>query len=320
VEHTNLDTTGPEACRPKSFAEVRSASTDPLPSDDDVAFYQQHGWFATARVLDDRLLDEALEGLRQHWAGHRDAELPGGGERFADWMPGAGEGTRNNEYLSLQNHRVRKLALSPIIGAIAGRLTGSSAIRLFDDQMVFKPGGQKDSAVGWHVDGDYWLTCSSQQMLTAWIPLHDCPDEMGPLVILDRSHAWSHQIERSRLSFRQQDMDGFAGRVRELGYEFTPVMMNLRRGQISFHHCRAIHGSYPNRGESPRIALAVHLQDADNNYRPSIKPDGRPVILFNDMICLRTDSGMPDYSDDAVFPLLWQAPDDMSKSLKSKLL
>jgi hypothetical protein len=298
-----------ESRRPKSFAEVIAASTPILPSAEDVAFYRDHGWFVTPKVLEDNLLDEASEGLRQHWAGHRDVLLFGGGERFADWMPGAGEGTRNNEYLSLQNYRVRKLALSPILGAIAACLTGSSTIRLFDDQMVFKPGGQKDSAVGWHVDGDYWQTCSSQKMLTAWIPLQDCPEEMGPLVVLDGSHRWSHQVDCSTLAFRQQDMNGLAGRVLELGYEFTPIMMNLRRGQISFHHCRAIHGSYPNSSDSPRTALAVHLQDRDNKYRAAIRTDGRPVVLFNDLICQRTQSGIPDYADQTVFPLLWQAPD-----------
>lgn len=271
----------------------------------EVDFYREHGWLVTSPVLDGAALDDARRGLDQHWAGHRDRVLPGAGQYYADWMPGDGDGTRNNEYLSLQNDLVSQLAWSPVIGEIAAGATGSSEIRLFDDQIVYKPGSQADAVVGWHVDGDYWGTCSSREMLTAWIPLHDCPAEYGPLVVLDGSHKWSHLLERSTLSFHRKDMEGLAKAVNDLGFEFKPVTIELKRGQFSLHHCRTIHGSYPNRSAHPRIALAVHLQDGSNRYRPSVRPDGRPVELFNDRICRRDAQGLPDYQDEAVFPRLW---------------
>lgn len=271
----------------------------------EVDFYQEHGWLATPAVLDDAAIEGALRGIEEHWAGHRDYRIEGVGEHCADWMPGDGEGTRNNEYISLQNERIRQLAWSPVIGEIAATASRAAEIRLFDDQVVYKPGGQTEAVVGWHVDGDYWGTCSSQEMLTAWIPLHDCPAELGPLVVLDGSHRWSHLLERSALSFHRKDMEGLARVVNDLGFEFKPVTMELKRGQFSLHHCRAIHGSYPNRSDRPRIALAVHLQDGANRYRPARRPDGRTVELFNDRICKRTETGEPDYQDESVFPRLW---------------
>lgn len=272
-----------------------------------VAFYQEHGWLVTSEVLDESLLDNAERGLQQHWAGHRDRILPGAGKRFADWMPGDGDGTRNNEYLSLQNRLVSDLAWSPVIGAIAAAAADVDGVRLFDDQMVYKPGGQTESVVGWHIDGDYWQTCSSQKMLTAWIPLHECPEESGPLVVLDGSHLWSHELDRSALSFHSKDMEGLARHVEGLGHEFKPVVLEMKRGQFSLHHCRTIHGSYPNRSPRPRIALAVHMQDGDNSYRQATRADGRPVQLYNDVISRRTADGQPDYHDDSVFPLLWSS-------------
>ena len=271
----------------------------------DAAFYQEHGWVTTPTVLDDALIDEALAGLDQHWTGHRDRVLPGAGKHFADWMPGDGEGTRNNEYLSLQNRKVSRLAWSPTVGAIAAAAADTSEIRLFDDQIVNKPGGQTNAVVGWHVDGDYWGTCSSKNMLTAWIPLHDCPEETGPLVVLDGSHRWSHKVDRSILSFHSTDMDLLLRHVEGLGLEFKPVTISLQRGQFSLHHCLAIHGSYANRSDRSRVALAVHLQDGANQYQPATKPDGRPVQLYNDMICAKNAAGEPDYSDASVFPTLW---------------
>jgi hypothetical protein len=273
-------------------------------------FYEQHGWFLAPPVLDDILLEQVRLGLEAHWSGHRDWALPGARTQFADWMPGDGDGTRNNEYLSLQNAVVRKLAWAAEVGRVACEVAGLSSVRLFDDQTVFKPAGQTAATVGWHVDGDYWQTCSSRQMLTAWIPLHDCPEEMGPLVVLDGSHLWSHLIDRSALSFHQRDMKELEGYVTSLGFEFKPVIMAMRRGQFSLHHCRVIHGSYPNRSAMPRIALAVHMQDGGNRYCPAFRKDGRPIQLFNDTICRRGEDGIPDYSDSDVFPELWHVNED----------
>jgi hypothetical protein len=276
-----------------------------LPSEDDVKFYKEHGWFLTPKILPDSLIDEAIAGLEQHWSGHRDSRLQVN-EGYVDWMPGDGDGTRNNEYISLQNRRVRKLAWHPIIGMIAARLAGSETIRLFDDQIVCKPPSQMRSSVGWHVDGDYWGTCSSQELLTAWIPFHDCPEELGPLAVIDGSHKWSHEIDRNKFSFHSQDMSSLARLVEESGRNFVCKLMSMKRGQLSFHHSRTIHGSFPNRGNRSRMALALHLQDGSNRYQPCVRADGRPVHLFNDSICRKDGNGLPDYTDDGVFPALFQ--------------
>jgi len=277
-----------------------------LPSEEDVNFYRKHGWLITPKILADELIEEGMAGLEQHWSGHRDKQLPVN-EGYVDWMPGDGDGTRNNEYISLQNRRVQKLAWHPLIGEIAARLAGSDTIRLFDDQIVCKPPSQTRSSVGWHVDGDYWGTCSSYQLLTAWIPFHDCPEELGPLAVIDGSHEWSHEIDRKKLSFHSQDMNSLARLVEETGRRFICKPLSMGRGQMSFHHCRTIHGSFPNRSSQPRIALALHMQDGSNRYRSYVRADGRPVQLFNDRICRKDLDELPDYSDDAVFPVLYRS-------------
>ncbi len=275
-----------------------------LPTAADVEFYREHGWFVTGKVLPDLLISEVLRGIEEHWSGKRDQLLPVR-EGYADWMPGDGAGTRNNEYVSLQNRRVRQLAWNPIIGSFAAKLAGAAGIRLFDDQIVAKAPSKENSAVGWHVDGDYWGTCTSSDMLTAWIPLHDCPEELGPLAVIDGSHKWSHEVDRSILSFHSQDMSALQQVVEAHGHKLEVKALAMKRGQMSFHHARTIHGSFPNRGDRPRMALAIHMQDDANHYRPATRSDGRPVQLFNDLICSKDESGLPNYSDPDVFPLLW---------------
>ncbi len=287
--------------------------TNLLPSDEDVEFYREHGWFVSPKVLPDELIEQALTGIEEHWSGHRDDVLPLS-KGYVDWMPGDGEGTRNNEYISLQNSRVRKLAWSPIVGGIAAKLAEAEAVRLFDDQIVCKPPSKASSTVGWHVDGDYWGTCSSSNLLTAWIPLHDCPEELGPLAVIDGSQKWSHQLDRSALSFHSQDMEALEQAAQAKGHQLTVRLLAMKRGQMSFHHARTIHGSFPNRGERSRMALAVHMQDASNSYQTAFRHDGRPLQLFNDLICGKDEAGLPNYSDDAVFPVLWSDSDRGKRS------
>ena len=80
--------------------------------------------------------------------------------------------------------------------------------------------------------------------------------------------------------------------------------MILEKGQVSFHHCLTIHGSYPNRGEQPRIAFALYLQDYNNRYQV-YRNQGKQVHHFLDNMCRKLANGNPDYSDPEIFPTLW---------------
>jgi hypothetical protein len=276
-----------------------------LPSDEDVAFYRAHGWYRSRRVLPDELLDRALIGIRRHFAGERDRVLPPT-SGFSDWKPGDGAAVRNAEVVALQNADVQALAFHPILGALAARLTGSPAIRYFADTLVDKPGTAPDgeSVVGWHADRAYWGTCTSDSLLTMWIPFQDCTVEMGPLLYIDGSHRWP-DTEQLR-TFRCKDLGELERTFPQYGPSLQ-VPMTLRRGELSVHHCRLIHGSGPNTSGVPRLAFAVHLQDAGNRYRLHRNERGIPWHIFLDDLAAKLPDGTPDYSDPAVFPTLWEA-------------
>ena len=48
-------------------------------------------------------------------------------------------------------------------------------------------------------------------MLTAWIPLHDCPVEMGPVIYIDGSHRWPDTAGSMR-HFNSPDLDSLEAR------------------------------------------------------------------------------------------------------------
>jgi hypothetical protein len=273
-----------------------------LPTEEDILFYQNHGWFITPKVIPDQMIDQAIEAMHRYHLGERDHHLTPVG--FTDWQPGDGSVVRNNEFVSLQSWALREFALQPIIGSIAAKLTRSAEIRLLDDQLVYKPPSNNiKTAVGWHADAAYWSTCSSHRLLTAWIPFQDCDLDLGPLVVLDKSHHWQG-TEQARY-FNQPDLSIHEAKWQQEQKEIIKIPMTLRKGQLSFHHCWAIHGSYPNRGNQPRAALALHLQDGDNHYRPFWNASGEPVHIFDEQVCQSLPNGDPDFSDPKAFPTLW---------------
>lgn len=286
------------------MSEVSSIDSPWLSMDEDIQHYEQRGWFVCPKILPDELLDATRRAIEAHHSGHRDHTLPIE-NGFSDWRPGDGNGVRNNEFCSLQNYGVRTLVLQPILGAIAARLARSPAIRLFDDQAVYKPPNSEagQTAVGWHTDHSYWSTCSSNRMLTAWIPLHDSDANNGTLNVVDGSHRWP-ESDHVR-GFNDPDLEQLA---RRLGREIPKqaiVPLRLRKGQVSFHHMRTLHASGPNTSASGRFAVAVHLQDDANHYRACSVSDGTPIVLPHDRLCRRGPDGLPDYADPAVFPTLW---------------
>lgn len=275
-----------------------------LPTEEDIVHYEEHGWYISEKIIPDELIDEAIVAAEKYHYGERDSVLPVK-TGYSDWHPGDGEGIRNNEFVSLQSRQLRLIALQPIIGAIAARLARTRQVRLLDDQLVYKPPGhvKTETVVGWHADRAYWATCSSHNLLTAWMPFHDCDETRGPLVVLDGSHQWPG-TQDTRF-FNQQNLATLEEYFHQEGREVIRVPMVLKKGQVSFHHCWTIHGSYPNQSDLFRLALAVHLQDKSNHYQPCWNSKGELIQVFDEVLCQKLSDGTPDFSDPAVFPIIW---------------
>lgn len=280
-----------------------------LPTEDDICFYEEHGWYISPPIIPETVIDRAISGSQDFYRGVRDGVIPQD-TGYSNWQPKDGDIVRNNEFVSLQKTELRELALQPVIGAIAARLARTSEIRILDDQLVYKPPMKSDqkikSAVGWHSDRAYWSTCSSDQLLTAWIPFHDCDEARGPLVVLDKSHRWSGL--QSMRHFNNPDLANLTDQFQREGKQVVKIPMTLKKGQVSFHHCWTIHGSYPNRSQYHRQALAVHLQDRDNHYRPYLNSQGKEIHIFDEQLCRKLPNGDPDFSDPEIFPVVWTAP------------
>jgi hypothetical protein len=272
--------------------------TSVLPGPDDIAAYREHGFWISPIIVPEAVLDAAERGMKRFFAGVRDADQPDVG----GWTPADGPGLRKNDYSSLVVRELAELVRYPTIAGCAARLSGSVTIRLWHDQLLYKPVDTDgvSANVGWHTDRQYWLSCDSAEMLTAWVAFHDVDEAGGSVSFLDGSHRWNVD----GLDFFSQDLDRLAGHIADQGFTARVRPTTMRRGQVSFHHCRTVHGSGPNHGTTPRRSLAIHLQPGDNRWRRHVGPDGQEVRHGNDQLVRRVD-GSPDYTDPRICPQLW---------------
>lgn len=274
-------------------------------TDEDRTFYDEHGWWVSGRILPDALLDELSYAVDRYALEERDRALPVA--LLPHWSGNVEEGVRQADYLSLQLDAVMDFVVRAPLPEIAAALCGTKVIRLFHDQLVWKDpsASPPQGGVGWHTDKAYWRSCTSERMLTAWIPLQDTSAEMGTLAVWDGSHHWTDTDDLH--TFDHADLSGLAKRVRAGHPNARIRVLPLSRGQVSFHHCRLVHGSYPNRSEIARIALAVHYQDGDNRHA-AVTSDRSDAVHLNDLLCRRGPDGLPDYTDPEICPILYAAP------------
>ncbi len=287
---------------------------DLLPSDADVTEYGARGWYLSKKLLSDDEIDRLLAASEQFYAGHRDRALPVLPPNLAYWEPSHGNVQRHNDYIHYESDAIGAILRKPLIGAVAARLAETPEIRVFQSTLIYKPpsGDEVSNLVPWHADRHYWQTCTSDRMLTAFIPLHDCGPEMGTITMVDGSHRWREIAgDDSTRHFAQRDRSELDGILRETatrnGTRVEAIPMVIPRGHMSFHHCRIYHGSGHNISGRPRRAISLHLQDRDNQWRQYPRPDGSPLAYNHDAVVRRTSEGTPDYSDPAYCPVLWRS-------------
>ncbi len=276
-----------------------------LPTDEDVRYYQERGYYHSKTLFSAEEIDAVLDASDRFYAGEVD-EPPVNVPHLDRFRPKApyGAGLRKSDQSSMFSHVLRGLVTHPMIGAVAARLCGSPHIRLWHDQLLYKPPQDplKATNVGWHTDRGYWKTCTSPNMLTAWIPFHDCDAQMGTITMIDGSQRWPDNTDH--LDFFSSDLDGLEKKFSTGGQPIVKVPMNLLKGQVSFHNCLTIHGSGPNYSEQPRRSIAVHLQDDSNRYQEFHYPDGRLAHHDLDALCRKIE-GVPDYTDPDFCPTIY---------------
>jgi ectoine hydroxylase-related dioxygenase (phytanoyl-CoA dioxygenase family) len=287
-----------------------------LPSESDVEFYAEHGWYLSKKLFTDAEVGELVAASERYYAGERDRALPLRPPKLAYWDPSQGDVQRHNDYVHYEHDDLARLLRKPLVGAVAAALARAGEIRVFQSTLIYKPpiAAEPSNVVPWHFDKHYWSTSTSDRMLTAFIPFHDCGEEMGTITMIDGSNRWQETGHDDTVTRHFAERDGMdlermlAENAAYNGAEVVKVPMIIPKGHMSFHHCRTYHGSPTNRSGRPRRAVSFHLQDGGNAYREFVLSTGEVLAYNHDALVRRLPDGRPDYSDPDFCPVLWRDP------------
>jgi len=107
---------------------------------------------------------------------------------------------------------------------------------------------------------DHTSVAGDEESFTAWIPLHDCPLELGPLRILEGSHRFGAQPTAGETGYIPQGM--------ERGNEWVGGDVNA--GDVLLFHSLTVHEATPNRSSQLRISMDCRFQSYERTVNPAV--------------------------------------------------
>ncbi|AKQ66021.1 SnoK-like protein [Myxococcus hansupus] len=212
--------------------------------DDEVARYQREGFLKVPQVLTPAEVAECLEEGTAMLRRHDTLRWPSETGMVMDWVASP----------QLESGAFRRLALHPVITAIAERLAGRP-LRMFKSELLRK--AQVGSTVTpLHADEGGLPINGVPVTLTAWVALVDVPEPRGCMTFWPGTHQLALPDDGEALETHPE-------------VAFRPrVTVPLRAGDCTFHHARTLHAAHANRTGETRISLATVYMDVEATFDP----------------------------------------------------
>jgi ectoine hydroxylase-related dioxygenase (phytanoyl-CoA dioxygenase family) len=222
----------------------------PRATDDDVAFFEEHGYV---------VVDDAIELADLAVLMDRCDEILARKETMAfDWAWEKGRSKEEREFKIVQssptmffpelNHARFRLWAIEFASVLMRR-----PLEFWYDQFLAKPPAT-GATTYWHQDEGYWGRNLDDKGITCWMPFHDVDVANGCMHFIDGGHhdgVLTHRQPehvQSDLLFCEPD-------------ESRAVPCPVRVGAVTFHHSKTPHMTTPNTTPSWRRILTQHLRE-----------------------------------------------------------
>ncbi len=170
----------------------------------------------------------------------------------------------------------KDLVMKSQIAEEIAQLTGDQTIRLWHDQIQYKPAGV-GGVNHWHQDGPYWPILTPKSQVTAWVALDDVDEENGCMRMVPGSHLWGDHVK-----FLESLPNFDAMPASYLDHPLTVHSCPVKKGEVHYHHALTWHGSGPNLSGRPRRAIALHYMTEDTKYLSTGDHPMKPFVHVAD--------------------------------------
>jgi len=140
------------------------------------------------------------------------------------------------------------------VASIAEQLRGPDMV-LDYDQLLAKPPRKTDAVFAWHQDLAYWINTPDPRTATAWLAVDEATEENGCMCFVPGSHREPALRPHRPLRGERGKSHALIAEVDEERDEVVTVP--IRRGDVTVHHERVIHGSRGNLSDGWRRAYVV---------------------------------------------------------------
>ncbi len=161
---------------------------------------------------------------------------------------------------------VKQYMLSPELGKLLCRMSGTRGMRCWHDQALIKQPFANPTA--WHLDNPYW-SFHSQQSISIWIAMEDATFHNGCMWFIPGTH----KLARFDNVGIGQNMGDLFGLYPEMA-KIDSVPVPMKAGDCSFHNGLTAHGAGANMTRGTRMAMtcAYMPEGATFNGNPNILP------------------------------------------------
>ncbi|MBT3294871.1 MAG: phytanoyl-CoA dioxygenase family protein [Verrucomicrobia bacterium] len=154
----------------------------------------------------------------------------------------------------------RDVMMRQDLGKVARELMGSQEVRIWHDQIQYKPSGNGGVNM-WHQDWPYWPSLSAPEQVTAWVALDEVDMDNGCMSMVPGSHKWGKQIDFLHA------LNDFESMPETLdGKRLEVVPCPVKKGEVHFHHALTWHGSHANTSGRSRRAIAFHYMNEKTRF------------------------------------------------------
>lgn len=150
---------------------------------------------------------------------------------------------------------VKQIIFSKRLAQIATDLMGVNGVRLYHDQALFKEAGGGHTP--WHADQYYW-PLSTDNTVTAWIPLQPTGPDLGPLEF----SAKSQQLQEGRTLKISDDSESVIQKKLTLN-DYAKVVEPFDMGEVSFHSGWVFHRAGANTTRHMRKVMTIIYMEKD---------------------------------------------------------
>ena len=245
-----------------------------------IQFFHDYGYLTGIRILD----DDQVEVLRQELAQLADPSHDGH-ELFYEFHSNESSNPDTVLFHALGAWRIapgfHDLLWNPRFTVPASQLL-DGPVRFWHDQLFCKP-AHHGGVVAWHQDYSYWTRTQPLAHLTCWIGLDDSTRENGCLQYIAGSHRWP-DFPITGLAGDMEAINGVLSEQQRNQFK-SPVAVELKKGEASFHHPRLVHGSFANHSDRSRRATVINvIRDGVRSATNEPLLEGVPVIPSGEKI------------------------------------